>query len=132
METTEKIVEAYVRYLKGWATIPNVQCLGKHEVDLLAINPRTNEKYHIEVSISISGSFSKLTAHPFDPEKYKDTRQKPSQRRTLDYFIERKFNSEKVTKTLENLGFKKGQYKKVIVSWGWKEDVKRLAITFLY
>ena len=22
METTEKIVEAYVRYVKGWATIP--------------------------------------------------------------------------------------------------------------
>jgi hypothetical protein len=26
METTAKIVEAYVRYMKRWATIPNIRC----------------------------------------------------------------------------------------------------------
>ena len=26
METTEKIVEAYVRYMKRWVTIPNIRC----------------------------------------------------------------------------------------------------------
>jgi hypothetical protein len=26
METTKKIVEAYVRYMKRWATIPNIRC----------------------------------------------------------------------------------------------------------
>jgi hypothetical protein len=39
METTEKIVEAYVRYIKGWATIPNIRCEGQHEIDLMAIDP---------------------------------------------------------------------------------------------
>jgi len=37
METTEKIVEAYVRYVKGWATISNIKCPGQSETDLLAI-----------------------------------------------------------------------------------------------
>ena len=28
METIEKIVEAYVRYVKRWATISNIKCDG--------------------------------------------------------------------------------------------------------
>jgi len=31
METTEKIVEAYVRYVKDWATIPNIKYKGQFE-----------------------------------------------------------------------------------------------------
>lgn len=61
METTEKIVEAYVRYVKGWATIPNIRCDGGFEIDLLAIDPRTGDRYHIETSISVSPVFSRLT-----------------------------------------------------------------------
>lgn len=38
-ETTERIVESYVRYVKGWATIPNIKCEGQYEIDLLAIDP---------------------------------------------------------------------------------------------
>ena len=38
METTERIVEAYVRYVKGWATIPNIKCERNREIDLLAID----------------------------------------------------------------------------------------------
>jgi hypothetical protein len=41
METTEKIIESYVRYVRRWATIPNVKCDGQYEIDLLAIDPRT-------------------------------------------------------------------------------------------
>ena len=43
METTEKIIEAYVRYIMGWATIPNIKCKGQYEIDLLAIDPKTEE-----------------------------------------------------------------------------------------
>jgi hypothetical protein len=39
METTEKIVEAYVRYVCGWATIPNIKC-GQYEIDLLYASAR--------------------------------------------------------------------------------------------
>jgi hypothetical protein len=44
METTEKILESYVRYVRRWATIPNVKCGGQHEIDLLAIDPVTHDK----------------------------------------------------------------------------------------
>lgn len=30
MKTTEKIVEAYVRYFKGWATIHDIKCPGQY------------------------------------------------------------------------------------------------------
>ena len=53
METTEKIVEAYVRYVKGWATIPNIKCPGQCEIDLLAIDPLSLDRYHIESGVSI-------------------------------------------------------------------------------
>jgi hypothetical protein len=56
METTEKIVEAYVRYVKRWATIPNITCAGQFEIDLLAIDPVGLERYHIESGVSVSGS----------------------------------------------------------------------------
>ena len=34
METTEKIVEAYVRYIKGWFTITEIKCKGQLVIDL--------------------------------------------------------------------------------------------------
>ena len=64
METTERVVEAYVRYVKGWATIANIRCEGQFEIDLLAIDPVTLGRYHIESGVSISGGYSKLTASP--------------------------------------------------------------------
>jgi hypothetical protein len=67
METTEKIVEAYVRYVKRWATIPNIRCDGQYEIDLLAIDPVSLGRYHIETGVSVSQVFSKLTAEKFDP-----------------------------------------------------------------
>jgi hypothetical protein len=34
----ERIVEAYARYIKGWATTPNTKCAGQREIDLFAID----------------------------------------------------------------------------------------------
>jgi hypothetical protein len=60
VETTEKIVEAYVRYVRGWATIPNIKCGGQFEIDLIAVDPRSLDRYHIESGISGSDGFSRL------------------------------------------------------------------------
>jgi len=124
METTEKIVEAYCRYIKGWATIPNIKCSGQYEIDLLAVDPRTLDHYHIETGVSISGSFSKLTAKPFSPEDFKVPVKKAVQRRTVGYFAVRKFSPPQVVDKLKEYGFKKGRYSKVIVTWGWKDEAK--------
>lgn len=124
METTEKIVEAYVRYVLGWATIPNIKCPGQYEIDLLAINTVTHEKYHIESGVSISGSFSKLTAKPYDESDLKTRGKTAGQRRTIGYFSSRKFGAEPVLETLEKYGFENGKYHRIIVSWGWKEEAQ--------
>lgn len=61
METTEKIVEAYVRYVKGYFTLPNIKCAGQMELDLLAVdlsNPEKIERYHIESGVSMKLSRS--------------------------------------------------------------------------
>ena len=127
METTEKIVEAYVRHVKSWATISNIRCAGQYEIDLLAINPKTLERYHIETSVSVSQGFSKLTADQFDREGLKVRVQKPKLRRTLGYFIECKFGPQPVADTLKEYGFEPGAYTKVVVTWGWTDEAKTAA-----
>jgi hypothetical protein len=127
METTEKIVEAYCRYVKCWATIPNIRCPGQYEIDLIAINPLTVERYHIESGVSISGGFSRLTAKPFHEEDFKIPVKKAPLRRTLGYFVKRKFSPKQVIETLEKYGFNTSNYHKVIVTWGWEEEAKSLA-----
>lgn len=130
METTEKIVESYCRYVKGWFTISNIKCPGQHEIDLLAIDASfTNDlkRYHIECGVSISHSYSKLTGKEFSLEKLKKRVGKAEQRRTIGYFIERKFNPMRVVSELRKYGFKKGNYSKVIVTWGWTTEAKKAA-----
>jgi hypothetical protein len=48
-------------------------------------------------------------------------------RRTLGYFIERKFGSPSVIARLADYGFKPGNYAKVIVTWGWTEEAAHKA-----
>jgi hypothetical protein len=122
METTERIVEAYVRYVKGWATIPNIPCKGQFEIDLLAVDPVSFDRYHIESSVSVSPAFSKLTAKPFSEDALRDRVQQGSQRRTLGYFIKRKFGRNNVIEKLAEYGFKPGKYTRVIVTRGWTEE----------
>jgi hypothetical protein len=118
METTEKIVEAYVRYVRGWATIPGVRCAGQYEIDLLAIDPVKLTRYHIETSVH-GAAFAKLTAKPFDPLLLKKRVRAPAMRRTLGFFIERKFNAPEIIKRLAQFGFKRNAYRKVVVTLGW-------------
>ena len=130
METTEKIVEAYVRYVKRWFTIPNIRCKGQMEIDLLAIDASgspTIQRYHIESGVSISGGFSKLTNRPFSEEHLKDRVKQPSQRRTLGYFTSRKFSHLGVLETLRAYGFVPGNYSRIVVSWGWEDGVAEAA-----
>ena len=131
METTEKIVESYCRYVKKWFTISNIKCSsGQYEIDLLAVEVLPSggfKRYHIESGVSISGAYSKLTAKPFSPTELKERNKQAGQRRTLGYFRERKFGSGEVLDELRKYGFKDGNYSKVIVTWGWEEEAKKQA-----
>jgi hypothetical protein len=121
METTEKIVESYCRYVKQWFTIPNIRCKGQYEIDLLAVDTTSAKKlkrYHIECGVSISGSYSKLTDKEFSTERLKVRVEQAGQRRTIGYFLDRKFAVPQVTEELAKYGFLPGNYDKVIVTWG--------------
>ena len=130
METTEKIVESYCRYVRGWFTISNIKCAGQLEIDLLAIDASSDrgiKRYHIESGVSISVAYSKLTAKPFSEEVLKQRTKQAGQRRTIGFFRDKKFNSPEVLSELEKFGFKEGNYSKIIVTWGWQEEAKRQA-----
>ena len=130
VETTEKIVEAYVRYVKGWFTIPNIKCQGQFEIDLLAVDVATDGcicRYHVESGVSISGAYSRLTNKPFSADDLKERVKQAGQRRTLGYFTKRKFGAPEVIEKLKESGFQSGNYTKVIVSWGWDDDVPAAA-----
>ena len=126
METTEKIVEAYVRYVKGWATIPNLRCAGQKEIDLFAIDPVTDERWHIETSVSISSGFSKLTDSPFDPADLKIPVKAATARRTLGFFVSQKFGPPSVER-LCGLGCTDGAIRRAIVTWDWKAGLAEAA-----
>jgi hypothetical protein len=127
METTERIVEAYVRYIKRWATIPNIRCEGQLEIDLLAIDPGKIRRYHIESGVSVSGSYSKLTNHPYSDNDLKTRVKQAGQRRTLGYFRDRKFGDKNVLARLKEYGFSNENYQKIIVTWGWQNGVEEAA-----
>lgn len=130
METTEKIVDTYCRHVKGLFTIANIRCKGQYEIDLLAVDPNARGKhrrFHIESGVSISGGFSKLTAKPYSPEMLKTRLQTAGQRRTMGYFIQRKFGAKEIQAKLKEYGFRKGNYTKVIVTWGFDDAAKKVA-----
>lgn len=127
METTEKIVEAYVRYVKGWATIPNLRCAGQKEIDLFAIDPVTDERWHIETSVSISSGFSKLSHDPYDEGEHKVRVKQAGARRKLGFFMAEKFLPESVGKKLSEYGCKEGGVRRAIVTWDYKEGVAEAA-----
>ena len=127
METTEKIVEAYVRYVRGWATIPNLRCAGQKEIDLFAIDPRTDERWHIETSVSISTSFSKLNNKPFESGEHKVRIKGASARRKLGFFLEEKFMSPAVTAKLSEYGCDEAGIRRAIVTWDCTDDVEQAA-----
>lgn len=130
METTEKIVESYCRYIRQWFTIPNIRCEGQYEIDLLAIdttNPRRLRRYHVECGVSISGAYSKLTGKPYSAEELKIRVRQAGQRRTLGYFVDRKFGLPQVRQELAKYGFQEGNYGKVVVTWGATSEAEQQA-----
>jgi len=87
----------------------NIRCKGGKEIDLLAINPKTSEKYHVECRIPTSSSFRL---------RYKETYTSKGEplRRGLDYFAKEKFYHPHVTAKIHEL-FGDCNYKKILVIW---------------
>ena len=92
----------------------NVRCKGGKEIDLLAINPITKEKYHIESRVSTTFKLR---------EKATMKENGTSHKNGLDYFKREKFEHQAVTTRIKEL-FGDLNYSKVLVVHDTEEPTK--------
>lgn len=108
MEPEVHIVDRYMQLVKKCLTMTNVVLSGGKEIDLLAVNPISGEKFHIEVRVAIKGFRLRLI----------DTQTKKGRkhRRGLDTLNEIKFEHPTVVNAVKKI-FGSGEYRKVLVVW---------------
>ena len=109
MEPEVHIVDRYMQLVKKCLTMTNIMLEGGKEIDLLAFDPISNEKYHIEVRVA--------TGHGFRLRLI-DTQTKNGRkhRRGLDTLNETKFAHPTVANAVKEI-FGGGEYRKVLVVW---------------
>jgi hypothetical protein len=107
MEPEVHIVERYMQLVKGCFTMTNIVLGGKRnrEIDLLAFNPLSGERFHIEARVVTRGVV-----------RIKDiSTRRGSQRLGLDTLNDKFENSD--VKSKVNQIFSSGEYRKVLVVW---------------
>ena len=115
METTEKIVEAYCRYIKGWFTLPNLR-VENTEVDLIA-QDKDGNYYHIEVHVSVSGAFLKLTAQLYTANEEQTRAKAAGARNKIGFYVEKKFAGFRMVELFKQIGIDYAKVQKIIVAW---------------
>jgi hypothetical protein len=103
-----------MQLVKGCFTMTNIMLEGGKEIDLLAINPQTNEKFHVEVRVPTGKGFRL---------RIKDTQTKKGykHKRGLDTLNEIKFAHPVVTAKIQQI-FGNKEYKRVLVVWDVEND----------
>jgi len=114
MEPEVHIVDRYMQLVKGCLTMTNIMLEGGKEIDILAYNPLTQQKYHIEVRVATGRGFRL---------RMKDTQTKKGykHRRGLDTLNEIKFSHPIVTSKVKQI-LGTSEYKKVLVVWDVQTD----------
>jgi hypothetical protein len=109
LEPEVHIVDRYMQLVKKCFTMTNIMLEGGKEIDLLASNPITGEKYHVEVRVATGRGFR---LRLIDTQ----TKKGRKHRRGLDTLNEIKFAHPTVVNAIREL-FGRGEYKKVLVVW---------------
>lgn len=118
MEPEVHIIEKYFQKLLCCFTMTNIRLKGNKEIDLLAINPKTEEKFHVEARISTSRGFALK-------EKDTYTSKGRPHKRGLDYFEKEKFNHPIVVGKIHEL-FGDSNYRKVLIVWNTEDNFAHL------
>lgn len=107
MEPEVHIVEKFMQMRKKCFTMTNIRLKSGKEIDLLAVNPRTLERFHIECKVSISRSFRL---------REKDTQTKNGRRLKLglDTLNETKFSHPVVVESIKEI-WGGSKYRKILV-----------------
>jgi hypothetical protein len=120
METAERIVEAYCRYVRHWFTIPDIK-IKNNEIDLIAVD-KDGVKAQIAIGVTVSGGFSRLK-NSGDKSGEDSRSQLPAARTELGYFASRKFEPPEIVNELCSVyGFDRDMYRKILVVWGAEDD----------
>lgn len=88
MEPEVRLIEKYLQTVLKCFTMTNIRCNGKKEIDLLAINPKTGQKFHIESSVWIKRKLNLKTLDSHVEKKFDDPRVKV---RITEFFGESKY-----------------------------------------
>jgi len=109
LEPEVHIVDRYMQLVKKCFTMTNIMLEGGKEIDLLAVNPISAEKYHIEVRVATGRGFRLRLVDT-------QTKNGRKHRRGLDTLNEIKFAHPTVVNAVKEI-FGGGAYKKVLVVW---------------
>jgi hypothetical protein len=109
LEPEVHIVDRYMQLVKKCFTMTNIMLEGGKEIDLLAFDPITGEKYHIEVRVAIGRGFRLRLVDT-------QTKNGRKHRRGLDTLNEIKFSHPTVVNAVKEI-FGSGEYRKVLVVW---------------
>ena len=109
LEPEVHIVERYMQLVKKCFTMTNVMLEGGKEIDLLAVNTLSAEKYHIEVRVATRKGFRLRLIDTQTKKGYKH-------KRGLDTLNEIKFSHPTVLSAIKGI-FGDSEYKKVLVVW---------------
>ena len=109
LEPEVHIVDRYMQLVKKCFTMTNVMLGGGKEIDLLAFNPMTKEKFHIEVRIATGRGFR---LRMIDTQ----TKNGRKHKRGLDTLSEIKFAHPIVTTKIQQI-FGSSDYRKILVVW---------------
>ena len=109
MEPEVHVVDRYMQLVKKCLTMTNIMLKGGKEIDLLAYNPQTNEKCHIEVRVATGRGFR---LRLIDTQ----TKNGRKHKRGLDTLSAIKFTPPIVVNSVKEI-FGSLDYKKVLVVW---------------
>ncbi|MDH5595656.1 MAG: hypothetical protein OEY40_02945 [Candidatus Bathyarchaeota archaeon] len=112
MEPEVHLIEKYFQLHEKCFTMTNVRCKGGKEIDLLAINPKSGEKYHVESSVKPAFKLKVKTTY---------TKQGKSHRDGIDFFVDKKFNHPLVLGKIHEI-FGDTNYRKWLVVWSVQDD----------
>ena len=115
LEPEVHIVECYMRLVRKCFTMTNVMLEGGKEIDLLAVNPISGEKFHVEVRVAIGRGFRLRMI---------DTQTKTGRkhRRGIDTLNAIKFAHPTVVKAVNEIFGGSSKYKKVLVVWEVEDE----------
>jgi len=114
LEPEVHIVDRYMQLVKRCFTMTNIMLEGGKEIDILACNPLSKEKYHIEVRIATGKGFRLRMVDTQTKKGYKH-------KRGLDTLSEIKFAHPVVTSKIKQI-FGTSEYRRVLVVWGIEDS----------